>query len=90
MKLYKVTTISDFNVREVFTVHADSKREAIMKAYDTNMDGNIGFNTNVNRLNAGLRQGVYPFGCAIKLNEYVYEIYSTLLDKWIAERSERT
>lgn len=41
MKLYKVTTISDFNVREVFTVHADSKREAIMKAYDTNMDGNI-------------------------------------------------
>lgn len=49
-----------------------------------------GFNTNVNRLNAGLRQGVYPFGCAIKLNEYVYEIYSTLLDKWIAERSERT
>ena len=49
-----------------------------------------GFNTNVNRLTAGLRQGVYPFGCAIKLNEYVYEIYSTLLDKWIAERSERT
>lgn len=41
MKLYKVTTISDSNVREVFTVHADSKREAIMKAYDTNMDGNI-------------------------------------------------
>jgi hypothetical protein len=41
MKLYKATTISDFNVREVFTVHADSKREAIMKAYDTNMDGNI-------------------------------------------------
>jgi hypothetical protein len=41
MKLYKVTTISDFNVKEVFTVHADSKREAIMKAYDTNMDGNI-------------------------------------------------
>ena len=36
-----------------------------------------GFNTNVNRLNAGL-------------NEYVYEIYSTLLDQWIAERSERT
>ena len=49
-----------------------------------------GFNTNVHRLHAGLRQGVYPFGCAIKLNEYVYEIYSTLLDKWIAERSERT
>lgn len=41
MKLYKVITISDFNVREVFTVHSDSKREAIIKAYDTNMDGNI-------------------------------------------------
>lgn len=26
-----------------------------------------GFNTNVNRLNAGLRQGVYPFGCALSL-----------------------
>lgn len=47
-----------------------------------------GFDTNINRLNAGLRQGVYPFGCAIKLSEYVYEIYSTLLDKWIAERSD--
>jgi len=41
MKLYKVTTINDFNVRAVFTVHADSKYEAIMRAYDTNMDGNI-------------------------------------------------
>lgn len=43
MKLYKVTTISDFNVREVFTVHADSKREATMKAYDSLKNGeNIG------------------------------------------------
>lgn len=49
-----------------------------------------GFKTNVSRLNAGLRQGVYPFGCAIKLNDYVYEIYSTLLDKWIAERNDRS
>lgn len=47
-----------------------------------------GFETNINRLNAGLRQGVYPFGCAIKMKEYVYEVYSTLLDQWIKERSE--
>lgn len=47
-----------------------------------------GFHTNQRRIEAGLRQGVYPFGVAIKLKEYVYEIYSTLLEKWIAERSE--
>lgn len=42
---------------------------------------------NYNRLCAGLRQGLYSFGIAIKLSDYVYEIYPTLLDKWIAERS---
>lgn len=47
-----------------------------------------GFHTNKNRIEAGLRQGVYPFGAAIKLKEYVYEVYSSLLEKWIAERSE--
>nr|DAF13800.1 MAG TPA: hypothetical protein [Caudoviricetes sp.] len=41
MKLYKVTTISDFNVREVFTVCAYSKYEAIMRAYDMNKGGNV-------------------------------------------------
>lgn len=42
---------------------------------------------NYNRLCAGLRQGLYSFGIAILLKEYVYEIYPALLDKWIAERS---
>ena len=38
------------------------------------------------RLRAGLQQGVYPFGVAIKLKEYCYEIYSNLLYKWVQER----
>ena len=42
---------------------------------------------NYNRLCAGLRQVLYSFGIAIKMHEYVYEIYPALLDKWIAERS---
>ena len=41
MKMYKVTTVDQYSRRWVHTVFADSKREAIMKAYDTNMDGNI-------------------------------------------------
>lgn len=42
------------------------------------------------KLDAGLRQGVFPFGEAIKLDKYVYTIYPTLLYKWIAERSDST
>ncbi|MBR1862893.1 MAG: hypothetical protein IJ806_02230 [Ruminococcus sp.] len=39
-------------------------------------------------LGAGLQQGVYPFGVAIKMTHWVYEIYDVLLMKWIAEREE--
>lgn len=46
-----------------------------------------GFRITPVHLGAGLQQGVYPFGVAIKLHEWVYEIYDTLLDKWIEERS---
>ncbi len=46
-----------------------------------------GMHTNVSRLQAGLKQGVYPFGHAILLKEYVFEIFDELLDKWIKERS---
>ena len=46
--------------------------------------------TNVQRLQAGLKQGVYPFGHAIQLKEYVFEIFDELLDQWIAERSSQT
>lgn len=47
-----------------------------------------GFSVSPAHLGAGLQQGVYPFGVAIKMSEWVYEIYSTLLMKWIAEREE--
>lgn len=48
----------------------------------------VGFHTNKARIQAGLKAGIYEFGKAIPMKEYVYEIYSTSLDKWIEERSE--
>ena len=49
-----------------------------------------GMDTNVQRIEAALRQGnVYPWGAAIKMErQWVYEIYSVLLEKWVQERSE--
>lgn len=48
-----------------------------------------GFTVTVNRLNMGLRQGVYPFGDAVEMpgGSWAYAIYTTLLYKWIEERS---
>ena len=41
------------------------------------------------RLRLGLEQKVYPFGTVVVMEsgQRVAEIYSTLLDKWIQERS---
>jgi len=39
------------------------------------------------KIGAGLQQGVYPFGVAIKMKEWTYDIYKPLLEKWIKERS---
>ena len=39
-------------------------------------------------LKAGIDAGVYPFGARIPMKNNRYEIYKTLLDKWISERSE--
>ena len=48
-----------------------------------------GMDTNVVRIEMALRQKVYPWGVAIQMEKsWVYEIYSTLLMQWIAERSE--
>ena len=49
-----------------------------------------GLKTNPQKLGLGLEQRVYPFGVAIRGagGHMIYEIYSTLLDKWIAERSD--
>lgn len=51
-----------------------------------------GFKVTVPRLQMGLRQGVYPFGDAVEMpgGTFVYAIYSTLLYRWIAERSDPT
>ena len=49
-----------------------------------------GLKVTVPRIQMGLRQRVYPFGDAVEMpgGTYVYAIYSTLLERWIAERSE--
>ena len=49
-----------------------------------------GFKVTVARLEMGLRQRVYPFGDAVEMpgGSFVYAVYSTLLERWIAERSE--
>ena len=49
-----------------------------------------GMDTNVQRIEAALRQGgIYPWGVAIKMErQWVYEVYDLVLTRWIAERSE--
>jgi len=49
-----------------------------------------GMDTNVQRVEAALRQGgIYPWGAAIHMDkQYVYEVYSVLLERWIQERSD--
>lgn len=49
-----------------------------------------GMDTNVQRIEAALRQGgIYPWGVAIRMDkQFVYEVYDVLLSRWIAERSE--
>ncbi len=37
-------------------------------------------------LDAGLRQGVFPFGIVIERKDQTYYIFEALLRKWIAER----
>ena len=48
--------------------------------------GEHGMSTTPNKIGLGLQQGVYPFGVAIKMTEWSYEIYENLLMKWIKER----
>lgn len=49
-----------------------------------------GFTITVVRLEMGLRQRVFPFGDAVEMpgGTWAYAVYSVLLDRWIAERSE--
>lgn len=49
-----------------------------------------GYKVTVTRLEMGLRQRVYPFGDAVEMpgGSFVYAVYTTLLERWIAERSE--
>ena len=37
-------------------------------------------------LEAGIRQGVYPFGVCIELDRCVYQIFESMLYRWISER----
>ena len=51
-----------------------------------------GYKVTVARIEMGLRQRVYPFGEAVEMKggSFVYAVYSTLLERWISERSEPT
>lgn len=46
----------------------------------------LGMSITPERLAAGIRQGVFPFGAAVQLNQMTVEIYKVLFDKWINER----
>ena len=48
-----------------------------------------GFAITEARLDMGLRQRVFPFGDAVEMpgGEGSYTIYTSLLDRWILERS---
>lgn len=64
--------------------------KAISPATATKILAEHGLEITVARLEMGLRQKVYPFGEAVEMKggRYTYTVYSVLLDKWIAERSE--
>ena len=49
-----------------------------------------GMSTTPLKLGLGLQQRVYPFGVAIKMQEWCYEIYENLLLMWIKERESET
>lgn len=42
---------------------------------------------NVNKIKAGIEQGLFPFGVAVHLDHTVYDIFEPLLMDWIKERS---
>lgn len=48
-----------------------------------------GLSISQDTLSNGIEQGVYPFGlCVIGWQRRVFQIFTNLLDKWIAEREE--
>ena len=48
-----------------------------------------GLSISQDTLSNGIEQGVYPFGlCVSGGKQRVFQIFSNLLDKWIAEREE--
>lgn len=49
-----------------------------------------GMSTTPAKLGLGLQQRVYPFGVAIQMSEWCYEIYENLLMQWIKERESCT
>lgn len=46
----------------------------------------LGMNISVDRMKAGLNQGVFPFGVCIKMKNFEFEIYRVPFDKWVQER----
>ena len=48
----------------------------------------LGMRTSPARIRQGIRDGIYPFGMAIRVSErrIEYEIYRKQLDEWIEDR----
>lgn len=48
----------------------------------------VGIKTSPEKIRAMIDEGKYPWGVSCKLKERVYEIYTVLFEKWLAEREK--
>lgn len=48
----------------------------------------MGIKTSPEKIRAMIDEGKYPWGVSCKLKERVYEIYTVLFEKWLAEREK--
>lgn len=47
-----------------------------------------GIKTSVQKVYAGIQQGVYPWGECVQLERPAYTVYSRLFFNWLKERAE--
>lgn len=48
----------------------------------------MGIKTSPEKIRAMIDEGKYPWGISCTLKERVYEIYTVLFEKWLAEREK--
>lgn len=47
-----------------------------------------GMKTGVDRVMAGIEQGVYPWGDCVKMRSPEYTVYCKMFEQWLKERGE--